>query len=219
MEGGGGAACGCRARRVPPVSPTPTHAHPFQVPYRDSKLTRLLRDSLGGRTKTCVVATVAAAPACADETVSTLDYAHRAKNIRNRPEVNLRVSRSAHVRELVADLASARAELRAAREKDGVHLPLAVHEAREEALAVGLAKVEELEAALGAATEAAEAAEAAAAAELGATRGELADALAALGAAREGLRQRDALLAARGAAEEGLAGHATALTVALVRTR
>jgi hypothetical protein len=57
------------------------------VPYRDSKLTRLLRDSLGGRTKTCVIATIAPTVQCQEETMSTLDYAHRAKNIRNRPEV------------------------------------------------------------------------------------------------------------------------------------
>ena len=55
------------------------------VPYRDSKLTRLLRDSLGGRTKTCVIATIAPTVQCQEETLSTLDYAHRAKNIRNRP--------------------------------------------------------------------------------------------------------------------------------------
>ena len=59
------------------------------VPYRDSKLTRLLRDSLGGRTKTCVIATIAPTVQCQEETLSTLDYAHRAKNIRNRPEVIL----------------------------------------------------------------------------------------------------------------------------------
>ena len=54
---------------------------------RDSKLTRLLRDSLGGRTKTCIIATVSPSVHCLDETLSTLDYAHRAKNIRNKPEV------------------------------------------------------------------------------------------------------------------------------------
>lgn len=52
-----------------------------------SQLTRLLRDSLGGRTKTCVIATIAPTVQCQEETLSTLDYAHRAKNIRNRPEV------------------------------------------------------------------------------------------------------------------------------------
>lgn len=61
------------------------------VPYRDSKLTRLLRDSLGGRTKTCVIATIAPTVQCQEETLSTLDYAHRAKNIRNRPEVRWRI--------------------------------------------------------------------------------------------------------------------------------
>jgi len=54
---------------------------------RDSKLTRLLRDSLGGKTKTCIVATISPSIHCLDETLSTLDYAHRAKNIKNKPEV------------------------------------------------------------------------------------------------------------------------------------
>ena len=62
-----------------------------QVPYRDSKLTRLLRDSLGGRTKTCVIATIAPTVQCQEETLSTLDYAHRAKNIRNRPEARMHI--------------------------------------------------------------------------------------------------------------------------------
>lgn len=57
------------------------------VPYRDSKLTRLLRDSLGGKTKTCIIATIAPTVQCQEETLSTLDYAHRAKNIKNKPEV------------------------------------------------------------------------------------------------------------------------------------
>lgn len=57
--------------------------------YRDSKLTRLLRDSLGGKTKTCIIATVSPSVHCLEETLSTLDYAHRAKNIKNKPEVNL----------------------------------------------------------------------------------------------------------------------------------
>ncbi|CAH9078298.1 unnamed protein product [Cuscuta epithymum] len=62
--------------------------HSGHVPYRDSKLTRLLRDSLGGKTKTCIIATVSPSLECLDETLSTLDYAFRAKNIKNRPEVN-----------------------------------------------------------------------------------------------------------------------------------
>lgn len=56
---------------------------------RDSKLTRLLRDSLGGKTKTCIIATVSPSIHCLEETLSTLDYAHRAKNIKNKPEVSI----------------------------------------------------------------------------------------------------------------------------------
>jgi kinesin family member 11 len=44
-----------------------------------AKLTKLLRDSLGGRTKTCIIATVSPSVHCLEETLSTFDYAHRAK--------------------------------------------------------------------------------------------------------------------------------------------
>jgi len=58
------------------------------VPYRDSKLTRLLQDSLGGNTKTLMVAAVSPADYNYDETTSTLRYANRAKNIKNKPKIN-----------------------------------------------------------------------------------------------------------------------------------
>ena len=58
------------------------------IPYRDSKLTRLLQDSLGGNTKTVMIAAVSPADYNFDETLSTLRYANRAKNIKNKPKVN-----------------------------------------------------------------------------------------------------------------------------------
>lgn len=58
------------------------------IPYRDSKLTRLLQDSLGGNTKTVMVAAVSPADYNMDETLSTLRYASRAKAIKNKPVVN-----------------------------------------------------------------------------------------------------------------------------------
>ncbi|XP_019396959.1 PREDICTED: kinesin-like protein KIF17 isoform X1 [Crocodylus porosus] len=58
------------------------------IPYRDSKLTRLLQDSLGGNTKTLMVACVSPADNNYDETLSTLRYANRAKNIKNKPRIN-----------------------------------------------------------------------------------------------------------------------------------
>ncbi|XP_022370407.1 kinesin-like protein KIF17 isoform X1 [Enhydra lutris kenyoni] len=58
------------------------------IPYRDSKLTRLLQDSLGGNTKTLMVACLSPADNNYDETLSTLRYASRAKNIKNKPRIN-----------------------------------------------------------------------------------------------------------------------------------
>ncbi|VDP74813.1 unnamed protein product [Echinostoma caproni] len=58
------------------------------IPYRDSKLTRLLQDSLGGNAKTVMVANIGPASYNYDETLNTLRYANRAKNIKNKPKIN-----------------------------------------------------------------------------------------------------------------------------------
>jgi len=58
------------------------------IPYRDSKLTRLLQDSLGGNTKTVMIAALSPANYNYDETLSTLRYADRAKSIKNKPKIN-----------------------------------------------------------------------------------------------------------------------------------
>ncbi|CAL1290201.1 unnamed protein product [Larinioides sclopetarius] len=59
------------------------------VPYRDSKLTRLLQDSLGGNAKTIMIANIGPASYNLEETITTLRYANRAKNIKNKPVVNV----------------------------------------------------------------------------------------------------------------------------------
>ena len=58
------------------------------IPYRNSKLTRLLQDSLGGNSKTVMVANIGPADYNFDESISTLRYANRAKNIKNRAKIN-----------------------------------------------------------------------------------------------------------------------------------
>ncbi|XP_037939062.1 kinesin-like protein KIF3A [Teleopsis dalmanni] len=58
------------------------------IPYRNSKLTRLLQDSLGGNSKTVMCATIGPADSNYSETISTLRYASRAKNIQNRMHIN-----------------------------------------------------------------------------------------------------------------------------------
>lgn len=58
------------------------------VPYRDSKLTRLLQDSLGGNSHTLMLACVSPSSSDSTETLNTLKYANRARNIQNRVEIN-----------------------------------------------------------------------------------------------------------------------------------
>lgn len=92
------------------------------VPYRESKLTRLLQDSLGGRTKTCIIATVSTARSNLEETISTLDYAFRAKNIRNKPQVNQLINKKTLLREFTAEIEKLKSELIVTRQRNGVYL-------------------------------------------------------------------------------------------------
>lgn len=58
------------------------------VPYWDSKLTKLLADSLGGNSKTLMIANVSPTDSNYQETLQTLKYANRAKQIKNKPIIN-----------------------------------------------------------------------------------------------------------------------------------
>jgi hypothetical protein len=58
------------------------------IPYRDSKLTKLLKDALGGNSYSLLIACINAADYNAQETLSTLRYASRAKKIKNKPKMN-----------------------------------------------------------------------------------------------------------------------------------
>ena len=59
------------------------------IPYRDSKLTMLLMDSIGGSSKTLMIACVSPSATYSDETMSTLNYASRTMNIKNKPLVQM----------------------------------------------------------------------------------------------------------------------------------
>ncbi|KYG41463.1 hypothetical protein M433DRAFT_158994 [Acidomyces richmondensis BFW] len=98
------------------------------IPYRESKLTRLLQDSLGGRTKTCIIATLSPAKSNLEETISTLDYAFRAKNIRNKPQVNQLVSKKTLLKEFTAEIEKLKSELIATRQRNGVYLTAETYE-------------------------------------------------------------------------------------------
>tara|TARA_B110000285_G_C15065652_1_gene584953 strand:- start:136 stop:597 length:462 start_codon:yes stop_codon:yes gene_type:complete len=58
------------------------------IPYRDSKLTRILQDSLGGNSRTTMIACVSPAESNYEESLGTVKYASRARNIKNKPVIN-----------------------------------------------------------------------------------------------------------------------------------
>ncbi|KAF2752724.1 kinesin family protein-like protein [Pseudovirgaria hyperparasitica] len=99
------------------------------IPYRESKLTRLLQDSLGGRTKTCIIATLSPAKSNLEETISTLDYAFRAKNIRNKPQHNQTISKWTMLKDYTSEIEKLKSELIAARQRNGVYLTPESYEA------------------------------------------------------------------------------------------
>ena len=82
------------------------------VPYRDSRLTRILQDSLGGNTKTVMIANIGPADYNSEETISTLRYASRAKQIQNKPRIN-EDPKDAMIREFYDEITNLRAQLAA----------------------------------------------------------------------------------------------------------
>ncbi|CAD8195951.1 unnamed protein product [Paramecium octaurelia] len=80
----------------------------FFVPYRDSKLTRLLKDSLGGNCRTVMIANISPASSQFEETINTLKYANRAKNIKTKqlPNKKLVAMHIAEYKNIISDLRS-----------------------------------------------------------------------------------------------------------------
>ena len=110
---------------------TENHCH---IPYRESKLTHLLQESLGGKAKTCIIATISPASDCLDETLSTLDYAYRARNIKNRPQANEQVSKKVMIQEYQSQIEALNVKLSMQRQKDGVHMSLEEYEKQQNEL-------------------------------------------------------------------------------------
>jgi kinesin family protein 18/19 len=101
------------------------------VPYRDSKLTRMLKDSLGGNCKTVMIANISPASSQFEETANTLKYASRAKNIKTKVQPNKKMV-ALHISEyknIIYDLRSEIENLKSQLHK-GVHptVPVVVQE-------------------------------------------------------------------------------------------
>jgi len=92
------------------------------IPYRESKLTRLLQESLGGRNKTLLIATIAGNSPL-EQTLSTLDYALRAKSIQNKPTLNVSMTKEKYVKELQVLINNYKKQIDALRSEKGIILP------------------------------------------------------------------------------------------------
>ncbi|RHY08387.1 hypothetical protein DYB25_012841 [Aphanomyces astaci] len=100
------------------------------IPYRDSKLTRLLQDSLGGNAKTVMIANCGPADYNYNETLSTLRYANRAKNIKNKPKIN-EDPKDAKIREFQDKIKELREALAAQEKGMGIGGPHAMVDGKE----------------------------------------------------------------------------------------
>lgn len=116
------------------------------IPYRDSKLTRILEDSLGGNCKTTFMAMISPAVEAFQESLSTLKFANRAKNVRNVPKVNEDADHRTLLRKYEKELKKLRAELQQ-KSKDLVdkRLLLQIEEARRREQADKIAAITALE--------------------------------------------------------------------------
>ncbi|CEQ39858.1 SPOSA6832_01442 [Sporobolomyces salmonicolor] len=112
------------------------------IPYRDSKLTRLLQDSLGGNAKTMMIACVSPAEFNLHETLSTLKYANRARNIKNRAEINEVEVGWDDVEHLQRSILKLRAELAAIKCGDGTAMASIAEESTHRSLGATLPEFE-----------------------------------------------------------------------------
>ncbi|AET38537.1 kinesin motor protein CIN8 Ecym_3020 [Eremothecium cymbalariae DBVPG len=94
----------------------------IHIPFRESKLTRLLQDSLGGNTKTALIATISPAKINADETSSTLEYATKAKNIKNRPQLGSFMMKDILVKSISSELSKLKSDFLSTKAKEGIYM-------------------------------------------------------------------------------------------------
>lgn len=86
------------------------------IPFRDSKLTRLLKDSLGGNCRTVMIANIAPSSSNYEDTHNTLKYANRAKNIKTRVQRNV-LNVEYHVSQYTDIIANLRSEIKVLKEQ------------------------------------------------------------------------------------------------------
>lgn len=107
---------------------------------------------MGGRTKTSIIATVSPGGNNLDETLSTLDYAYRARRITNRPEINQRMSKRALINQYTEEIERLQKDLMASRSGSGIMLDeenynklMAAHDFRKQELTERIIQIRDLE--------------------------------------------------------------------------
>lgn len=83
-----------------------------------------MQDSLGGRTKTCIIATISPSLVCLDETISTLEYAFRARKIVISPEANKKITKNDMIKTLTDEAERLRRDIAALRKGSGFYINL-----------------------------------------------------------------------------------------------
>ncbi|KAH7822770.1 kinesin, unidentified [Monocercomonoides exilis] len=89
------------------------------IPYRESNLTRLLQNSLGGNGKTLMIATIDLSEANAEHSRSTLAFATRTKSIRNKPKINVSLTTTSIIKGMQAEIQRLKKDLQQQIERDG----------------------------------------------------------------------------------------------------
>ncbi|EGV61971.1 kinesin-domain-containing protein [Yamadazyma tenuis ATCC 10573] len=95
------------------------------IPYRESKLTRLLQDSIGGKTKTLLISTISPAKINLEETLSTLDYSLKVKNIENKPQLGQDfdlIMKQILIKDLSNEIIKLNKDLISTRSRNGIYM-------------------------------------------------------------------------------------------------
>lgn len=102
----------------------PRPSHSIQGVTIDSFAPGLVRRA----NQTCIIATVSPVKSNLEETISTLDYAFRAKNIRNKPQLNVPINKKMLLQDMAAKIEQLKCELISTRQLNGVYLTNEIYE-------------------------------------------------------------------------------------------
>lgn len=98
------------------------------IPYRDSKLTRIMQESLGGNAKTSFIATIATDSNSIEETIQTLELMGRIKCVSNQPRINERLNKNIMLNDVANEIIQLRRDIEATISQDGISMSYEVYD-------------------------------------------------------------------------------------------